>query len=153
VSCLKTILKFTSKFTSKQLGHVSVQLHHHHSSLFMLTAVTVVKLSRPNRRYYIDISYSVCSMQYYTKLLLICPRPNHAHAPLLLTKLSSTDTTHFTPFHRNFKFLAISICRTFRSMLHVTCISHTWLRSFVITINVSTCSTQYTSHFAVLRCT
>ena len=78
-------------------------------------------------------------MQHNTNLLLILARPNHAHAPLLLTTLSGTDTTHVTPFHCNFKFLAVSICRTFRSMLHVPCISHTWLSSFVTTINVSIC--------------
>ena len=78
-------------------------------------------------------------MQHNTKLLVLLGRLNHAHAPLLLTTLSGADTTYVTPFHCNFKFLAISICRTFRSMLHVPCISHTWLSSFVTTINVSTC--------------
>jgi len=78
-------------------------------------------------------------MQHNTKLLLILARPNHAHARLLLTSLSDTDTTHLTPFHCNFKLFAFSIWRTFRSMLHVTCISHTWLCSYVITINTSTC--------------
>lgn len=109
------------------------------SALFMLTKDTVVKLSTPDRRCYTDISHFVCSMQHNTKLLLILPSPNHAHAPLLLTSLNGTNTTHFTPFHCNFKFLCHLNLSHFpfhapRDMY----IPH--VATFLYYINVSTCT-------------